>query len=100
MRAYEAVESVAEERRREVEVTQAHLVHSQKMKALGTLAAGIAHDFNNLLSVIRMSNQLTGESTKDNADIQENVGEVEQAVQQGRKLVRSMLGYSRLGTVC
>ena len=73
----------------------ADLVHSQKMKALGTLAAGIAHDFNNLLSVIRMSNQLTGESTKGNADIQENVGEVDQAVQQGKKLVRSMLGYSR-----
>ena len=93
--AYMEVDQRAEDQKRQLTMAQADLVHSQKMKALGTLAAGIAHDFNNLLSVIRMSNQLTGESTKGNADIQENVGEVDQAVQQGKKLVRSMLGYSR-----
>jgi signal transduction histidine kinase len=93
--AYMQVDQLAEEQKLQLTAAQAELVHSQKMKALGTLAAGIAHDFNNLLSVIRMSNQLTGESAKGNADIEENVAEVEQAVQQGKKVVRSMLGYSR-----
>lgn len=93
--AYMEIDHLAEEQKRQLTAAQAELIHSQKMKALGTLAAGIAHDFNNLLSVIRMSNQLTGTAAKDSPDIQENVSEVEQAVQQGKKLVRSMLGYSR-----
>jgi signal transduction histidine kinase len=93
--AYMEIDHLAEEQKRQLTAAQTELIHSQKMKALGTLAAGIAHDFNNLLSVIRMSNQLTGTAAKDSPDIQENVSEVEQAVQQGKKLVRSMLGYSR-----
>jgi signal transduction histidine kinase len=95
MSDYGRIETVAAQRSRELQTAQREVIHSQKMKALGTLAAGIAHDFNNLLSVIRMSNQLTGESAKGNTDIAENVAEVEQAVQQGKKVVRSMLGYSR-----
>jgi signal transduction histidine kinase len=95
LRGYLQLGDLAEQRTRELEAAQSEIIHAQKMKALGTLAAGIAHDFNNLLSVIRMSNQLTGESAKGNTDIEENVAEVEQAVQQGKKVVRSMLGYSR-----
>jgi len=95
LRGYLHVDALAAQRLRELETAQTEIIHAQKMKALGTLAAGIAHDFNNLLSVIRMSNQLTGETTKGNTEIEENVAEVEQAVQQGKKLVRSMLGYSR-----
>jgi len=95
LRGYLQLDELAEQRTQQLEAAQTEIVHSQKMKALGTLAAGIAHDFNNLLSVIRMSNQLTGESAKGNADIEENVAEVEHAVQQGKKVVRSMLGYSR-----
>jgi len=95
LRGYLQLDALAERHTRELEAALAEVVHAQKMKALGTLAAGIAHDFNNLLSVIRMSNQLTGETAKSDADIAENVAEVEQAVQQGKKLVRSMLGYSR-----
>ncbi|HXG47269.1 MAG TPA: ATP-binding protein [Methylomirabilota bacterium] len=92
---YTELEALAAERARELERARGEVIHAQKMKALGTLAAGIAHDFNNLLSVIRMSNQLTGEAARGRAEIAENVAEVEQAVQQGKKLVRSMLGYSR-----
>ncbi len=95
LRGYLQLDELAERRTQQLEAAQTEIIHSQKMKALGTLAAGIAHDFNNLLSVIRMSNQLTGDSAKGNTDIEENVAEVEQAVQQGKKVVRSMLGYSR-----
>ena len=93
--AYVQVEHLAAQRAGELHAAQTEIVHAQKMKALGTLAAGIAHDFNNLLSIIRMSNQLTGEETRGNPSVQENVGEIEQAVGQGKRVVRSMLGYSR-----
>jgi signal transduction histidine kinase len=88
-------EAEAQRRSRELEVAKVELMHSQKMNALGTLAAGIAHDFNNLLSVIRMSNKLIGRATKNNADVAEEVTNIEEAVQQGKHVVSSMLGYSR-----
>ena len=95
VRAYEAVETVAEKRRREVEVTQAHLVHTQKMKALGTLAAGIAHDFNNLLSIIRMSGQLVRRQLQPAGLAEQNLDAIERAVTQGKRIVGSILGYTR-----
>jgi signal transduction histidine kinase len=88
-------EAEAQQRGRELEVAQVELMHSQKMKALGTLAAGIAHDFNNLLSVIRMSNKLIGREVKGNPEVAEEVANIEEAVQQGKQVVASMLGYSR-----
>ncbi len=92
---YLAAETKAAARNREFEIAKVELMHSQKMQALGSLATGIAHDFNNLLSVIRMSNKLIGRETKANADIQENVADIEQAVMQGKNVVGSMLGYAR-----
>ena len=96
--AYEALELVAEERRCEVQTTQAHLVHSQKMKALGTLAAGMAHDFNNLLSIIRMSGQLVRRQYKPTGLAQKNLDAIERAVTQGKRIVGSILGYARRPT--
>jgi signal transduction histidine kinase len=95
MDRYFRIDDLAARRSEQLAQVQAELFHSQKMRALGTLAAGIAHDFNNLLSVIRMANKLTGEETRANADIQENVQLVEKTVAQGKSVVRSMLGYSR-----
>jgi signal transduction histidine kinase len=91
--SYLLIDDLMEQRNRELKVAQTELMHSQKMKALGTLAAGIAHDFNNLLSVIRMSNKLIGREVQDNSEVEENVQEVEKAVQQGKHIVASMLGF-------
>lgn len=93
--AYRELEELAEQRHLQLVQAEREILHAQKMQALGTLAAGIAHDFNNLLSVIRMSNQLTAEAAPNHPVICENSQEIEQAVLQGKKLVRSMLGYSR-----
>jgi signal transduction histidine kinase len=93
--SYRHVDELANQRRRALEAAQKELMHGEKMKALGTLAAGIAHDFNNLLSVIRLSNDVIGQEAKKMPGVQEEVQSIENAVQQGRAVVRSMLGYSR-----
>lgn len=93
--AYLEVDQLAEQQHQQLRQAQAEVLHAQKMKALGTLAAGIAHDFNNLLSVVRMSNKLITREVKDNPAVQEHAAEIEQAVQRGKSVVRSMLGYSR-----
>lgn len=95
---YVAADQLARDRSRDLENARVELMHSQKMKALGTLAAGIAHDFNNLLSVIRMSNKLIGREVPGHAEVSEHVATIEEAVQQGKQVVGSMLGYSRSST--
>ena len=94
--SYERVEALAEAQRQKLQTAQDELLHSQKMRALGTLAAGIAHDFNNLLSVIRLSNQLAAEQTNPKGTARENMDAIESAVSQGENIVNSMLGYSRV----
>ena len=93
--SYLSIDGLIERRNRELNTAKAEIMHSQKMKALGTLAAGIAHDFNNLLSVIRMASKLIGRETQEQPAVSENIAEIEQAVLQGKNIVRSMLGYSR-----
>jgi signal transduction histidine kinase/dipeptidyl aminopeptidase/acylaminoacyl peptidase len=93
--SYLSIDALVTQRNEQLAQAQAELLHGQKMRALGTLASGIAHDFNNLLSVIRMSNKLVAREVKDNPSVQENAAEIEQAVEQGKTVVRSMLGYSR-----
>jgi signal transduction histidine kinase len=92
---YQDVDAAIAERNEQLAATQQELLHGQKMRALGTLAAGIAHDFNNLLSVIRVSNTLVARRAKEDGAIRENTAEIEQAVQQGKNVVQAMLGYSR-----
>jgi signal transduction histidine kinase len=95
VQSYRQIDELATQRAGELEVAQRELLHSQKMKALGTLAAGIAHDFNNLLSVIRLSNDVIGRDAGKEPSVREEVDSIETAIQQGRSVVRSMLGYSR-----
>ncbi len=93
--AYVAVEEIAARRNRDLEVAQNHLLDSQRMKALGTLAAGIAHDFNNLLSIIRMSSQLVRRQLNPTGLARENLDAIERAIGQGKNIVGSILGYTR-----
>jgi signal transduction histidine kinase len=93
--SYARVEFLAVEQQTKLQTAQDQLLQSQKMRALGTLAAGIAHDFNNLLSVIRLSNQLAAEQTQAAGTARENMEAIDSAVAQGETIVQSMLGYSR-----
>lgn len=93
--AYAEAEAEAAENQRHLNSARSRLLHSEKMKALGTLAAGIAHDFNNLLSIIRMAGQLVQRELKPTGNARQNLEDIEQAAVQGKNIVRSILGYSR-----
>ena len=93
--SYSEVEILVAERTQQLELANRELLHSQKMNALGTLAAGIAHDFNNILSIIKGSAQII-EDNVDNAEkIRTRTARIQTVVQQGAEVVDAMLGFSR-----
>jgi signal transduction histidine kinase/ligand-binding sensor domain-containing protein len=96
VRSYAEVERIVAVRTRELERAHQDLFHSQKMKAMGTLAAGIAHDFNNILSIIKGSVQIIEKQIEDKDKIRTRIGRIHTVVDQGAGIVKSMLGLSRL----
>jgi signal transduction histidine kinase len=94
LHSYAEVEKKVAERTRELEIAGQELLHSQKMNALGTLAAGIAHDFNNILSIIKGSAQLIEENPDNPQKIRTRVDRIKTVVEQGAGIVNAMLGFS------
>ncbi len=94
-RSYAEVGRQVAERSAALEKANAELLHSHKMRALGTLAAGVAHDFNNLLSIIKGSTQLLEAQLTDTDKSRQRIQRIKTAVDQGAGLVKAMLGYSR-----
>jgi signal transduction histidine kinase/ligand-binding sensor domain-containing protein len=94
-RSYAEIERKVAERTKELEIANRELVHSQKMTALGTLAAGIAHDFNNILSIIKGSTQIIEENLANPDKIRSRTDRIKLVVEQGAGIVKAMLGFSR-----
>ncbi|MFL6601633.1 MAG: response regulator [Steroidobacteraceae bacterium] len=66
---------------------------SQKLDALGTLAAGIAHDFNNILAVLRGNLSLIREDIPADHRIMPPVLDMEKACNRATVLVRQILTF-------
>jgi signal transduction histidine kinase len=94
LHSYAEVEKKVAERTHELEITSRELVHSQKMNALGTLAAGIAHDFNNILSIIKGSAQIIEDNVGNSDKVRIRVDRIKTVVEQGAGIVKAMLGFS------
>lgn len=74
------------------------LRHAQKLEAVGQLSAGIAHDFNNILASILGYTDLSINSIgaeSENKKLKRFLGEVYQAGERGRDLIKQMLVFSR-----
>lgn len=95
LRSYAEVERKVAQRTRELEAANRELLHSQKMTALGTLAAGIAHDFNNILSIVKGSAQIIESNLHDASKVRIRVDRIKTVVEQGAGIVTAMLGFSR-----
>ncbi len=71
------------------------LHQSQKMEAVGQLAAGVAHDFNNLLMVMLGRCEQAKDMLPDQCPALEPLAEAEKAALKARDLTDSLLTFSR-----
>ena len=76
-------------------VLEGQLRQSQKMEAMGVLAAGIAHDFNNLLTAIRGSAALATEDVGPLHPAATSLANLERAAGRATELVHRILAFSR-----
>jgi signal transduction histidine kinase/CheY-like chemotaxis protein len=79
----------------ESEQLRAQLQQSQKMEALGTLAAGVAHDFNNLLTGINGFVELASTSLAPGHEAGALLQQARRGAMSARDLVRRILNFSR-----
>jgi two-component system CheB/CheR fusion protein len=87
-----AIEDVTESRRAAEEQRQ-----SQKMEAIGYLAAGVAHDFNNLLTGIMGNASLLLESMREDGPNRTLLHNVVGGAQTAADLTRQLLAYAGKG---
>ncbi len=100
-RAEQALRDANENLRREVErevaareATQARVVQTLKLEALGQLTGGVAHDFNNLLAVVTAGTSLLAR-TEDPARRKKLIDSITQAASRGADLTRRLLTFAR-----
>ncbi len=79
----------------ELRQTQVQLVQSEKLNALGQMAAGVAHDFNNILAAILARTQLLMREVRDPEAVRQ-LAVIEQAARDGAEAVRRVQEFTRI----
>jgi len=74
---------------------EAQLRQSQKMDAIGQLAAGVAHDFNNLLTIIHGHASLQMSRCNHDEQTLHSLTQVKLAADRAATLTRQLLAFSR-----
>lgn len=78
----------------EMKLLTEQLARTQRLEALGTLAAGMAHDFNNMLTGIAGYAHLLQSQVKACGEIAEQVNRILQLVERGKALTDRILTFT------
>jgi PAS domain S-box-containing protein len=73
---------------------EGHLLRSQRLESLGTLAGGIAHDLNNMLTPITIALELLRRAGLDENG-QSMLAILQTSIERGTDLVRQILAFAR-----
>lgn len=94
------LEDMVAERTRELESAQQMLIRSEKLAAIGHLAASIAHEINNpLMPIGLLLERLVDELQESGAPVDfEEIKMIQEHVERIRRIVRSLLDFSRPDT--
>ena len=81
----------------ELRASREALVRSEKLRALGQMAAGVSHDLKNILNPLSLHLQILarGNAKGDTARVDETVGEMKQALKRGLDVVERLRQFSR-----
>src|ERR1022692_1316359 len=75
--------------------SEAQLLKTQKIEAVGRLAAGVAHDFNNILTAITGHSELLLRQLDADDPRRKNAEQIEKAAYRAAALTRQLLTFSR-----
>ncbi len=81
----------------ELQKHEAMLIHSHKMRAMGTLTAGVAHEINNPLNNITITTHMLLEDYDDASpdENKEMLGDILKETERVKKIVASLLDFAR-----
>jgi len=82
----------------QLEDTQAQLVQSARLAAVGELAAGVAHEINNPLTSIIGFTRLLLEDLPPDHKIRNDLGTIDREAARARQIVRGLLDFAHSGT--
>jgi C4-dicarboxylate-specific signal transduction histidine kinase len=86
---------MVKDRTRQLRETQAQLVQSERLSAIGELVAGVAHELNNPLTSILGYAQLLESEPDLPAEVQRQLAVIVQEADRSRRIVQSLLTFAR-----
>jgi two-component system NtrC family sensor kinase len=89
------LEKKVEQKSRELENAQDQLIQSEKLTALGKLAAGIAHEINNPLTSILLNSHMVAERIDNDKDLKESLQLIIDETARCASIVTGLLEFAR-----
>ncbi len=84
-----------EETNHRLNETQQQLIQSERLAAVGKLAARVAHEVNNPLAIIKTAIRIAGTQSKGDEPVKRNLQEIEEEIGRIARIIRGLLDLSR-----